>query len=153
MMNLDTGSIESLLSRKDNLFDELNGLFAVPDDKELILVCHKEDEERAANILREKGIEAKVVFHETSRAIDGRAIVIVKESSTELEQDAIDAAVDSFREKLAERELRNHEQSLVEIEKRMSLMEPTVQELEQRSWQREQQKLAIRHSNKFGRRK
>lgn len=152
MMDLHTGIMESLLQPEavEDLFNKKESLLEKFAQKHVVLVCNPKDDEKASTLLRSKGIEVDSIQHEDRFPLDGHAVIIVKESpDTQIKQEDLQLALESFQMRMLEKENERRMESLYEQTKLMDSEAPTIFEMQNRAYLREQHKFALRQSNKF----
>ena len=146
MMDISNGQFEKLFDTQEGLNPKemLEQLM----EKRAVLICNPQDEEKCLAILAEKEVVPAKVIHETGRSFDGKCILIATESPESITRKEIEDSVEQLRRKLYDQEMR-------ELEKmKMEMMDaPTLEELDNRAYLRQQHKFAIRQSNRFRRRK
>lgn len=141
-MNVENGQLERLLNvphdvPSKQMFEEL--LL-----KGAVLICNPQDEEKCMKLMEMKEVEPVRIVHETGISFNGKCILITAEKPESVPMSEIQDAISQF----AKKELERQEQEYLKHKLEMADA-PTIAELEDRAYQRQQHKFAIRQSNKF----
>ncbi len=145
MMNVENGQLERLLNVPNDVPSKL--MFEELLLKGAVLICNPQDEEKCMTLMKMKDVEPVRIVHETGISLNGKFILITAEKPEEVPMSEIQDAISQF----ARKELERQEQEY--LKHKLETADAPIEELENRAYQRQQHKFALRQSNKFGRRK
>ena len=129
------------------MIDRFAAMLQEPN-KQIVLLCNAKDEERAIGLLREKGVRIDVIQHDDS--LDDRVVISFKDKGQVLSADELKKAVEGLQA-IIQAKAPEPEPFDIEKYKMIDGNKPTIAELENRAYLREQHKFALRQSNKFRR--